>query len=52
MDTLNAELLNNQLITKEYNLMRKLQLLGYLRAINNPISFENILKTSKLAESD
>mgnify|MGYP002345397675 CR=1 FL=1 len=39
MDTLNAELINNQLITKEYNLMRKLQLLGYLRAISNPISF-------------
>ena len=49
---LDAELINNQLITKEYNLMRKLQLLGYLRAISNPISFENILKNSKLAEND
>jgi hypothetical protein len=32
--------------------MRKLQLLGYLRAIKNPISFENILKNSKIAEND
>lgn len=32
--------------------MRKLQLLGYLRAINNPISFENIIKSSKIAEND
>jgi hypothetical protein len=39
IESLNAELINNQLITKEYNLMRKLQLMGYLRAITNPISF-------------
>jgi hypothetical protein len=49
---LNGELINNQLITKEYNLMKKLKLLGFLRAISNPISFETIIKVSNLSEND
>ncbi len=49
---MNGELINNQLITKEYNLMKKLKLLGFLRAISNPISFETIIKVSNLSEND
>jgi hypothetical protein len=52
IDSLNGELINNQLITKEYNLMKKLKLLGFLRAISNPISFETIIKVSNLSEND
>ena len=34
---LSAELSGNQLITREYTLLKKAKVLGFLSAINNPL---------------
>lgn len=41
---LNAELSGNQLITREYTLLKKAKILGFLSAINNPLQIEVLYK--------
>jgi hypothetical protein len=46
LDLLSAELVGNQLITKEYTLLKKSKILGFLGALNNPISLEAFIKVT------
>lgn len=42
---INAELNGNQLITREYTLLKKAKILGFLSAINNPLQIDVLYKT-------
>ncbi len=52
---INAELSGNQLITKQYTLLKKAKTLGFLSAINNPLQIDVLYKAigseAKTAES-
>ncbi len=41
---INAELSGNQLITREYTLLKKAKILGFLSAINNPLQLDVLCK--------
>ena len=41
---INAELSGNQLITKQYTLLKKAKILGFLSAINNPLQIDVLYK--------
>lgn len=41
---IHAELSGNQLITKQYTLLKKAKILGFLSAINNPLQIDVLYK--------
>jgi hypothetical protein len=41
-------LVGNQLITREYTLLKKSKILGFLGALNNPISLEHFIKVTAI----
>jgi E3 UFM1-protein ligase 1 len=46
IEKLQAELVGNQLITREYTRLKKAKILGFLSAINNPINTDLFLKAT------
>lgn len=46
LEQLSAELVDNQLITKEYTLLKKSKVLGFLSALSSPLSLDTFVKTS------
>ena len=46
LEQLSAELVGNQLITKEYTLLKKSKVLGFLSALSSPLSLDAFVKTS------
>ena len=46
LEQLSAELVGNQLITKEYTLLKKSKVLGFLSALSSPLSLDAFVKAS------
>lgn len=49
---LDAEIIGNQLVTKEYRRMKKRRIFGFLLSINRPINIDTFFKHIKISDSN